>query len=43
MRNDYGVNLSDEEADRLGFSLLKLSRLAMTAMDRVEEKHSKVL
>lgn len=40
MRRDYGVNLSDEEANRLGFSLLKLSRLAMTALNQAEEKYS---
>lgn len=31
MKKDYGVLLSDSEADEFGLSLLRLTRLAMTA------------
>ncbi len=39
IKNDYKVDLSDEDANRLGFSLLKLSKSALTALDVVEDKH----
>ena len=38
-KKDYGYDLSNEEANQFGFSLLKLSRLVMTALSRAEEKH----
>lgn len=31
IKQDYGVDLSDEDANSIGFSLLKLSRLVITA------------
>lgn len=39
IKNDYGANLSDEDANLLGTSLLKLSSLAMSALNRAEDKH----
>jgi hypothetical protein len=38
IRCDYGVDLNDENANQLGCSLLKLSRLALSAVDKAEEK-----
>ena len=40
VQQDYGVVLSDEEAEAFGFSLLKITRLAMVAFSRAEEKRS---
>ena len=40
IQQDYGVGLSDEEAEQLGFSLLKITRLAIGAFNRAEEKRS---
>ena len=37
---DYQVDLNDEEAQKLGLSLLKITRLALTAFNRAEDKHS---
>jgi hypothetical protein len=42
IQRDYGVDLADEDANQLGSSLLKLSRLAITARDRIEQKCSMV-
>ncbi len=42
IQNDYGVVLSNENANRFGTSLLKLSRLATTAVDKAEEYISMV-
>ncbi|MDP8258816.1 MAG: hypothetical protein P9L90_05295 [Candidatus Aadella gelida] len=38
IKNDYGVLLNDDEATELGSSLLKLTRLALTALARADEK-----
>ena len=38
VRQDYRVDLSDEEAEQLGLSLLKITRLAMTAFNRAEDR-----
>jgi len=40
VEQDYGVVLSDTEAEQFGFSLLKITRLAMNAFNRGEENHS---
>jgi len=34
IKNDYGVELTDEDTNRLGSSLLKLSRLASIALNK---------
>ena len=38
IKNDYGVLLNDDQAQELGISLLKLTRLALTALARADEK-----
>ncbi len=38
IQRDYGVDLADEDANQLGSSLLKLSRLAVAALDKAGEK-----
>ncbi len=38
IQQDYGLVLSDTEAERFGSSLLRVARLAMGAFDRAEEK-----
>jgi len=38
IQQEYGTVLNDEEAKKLGFSLLKITRLAMTAFNRAEDK-----
>ncbi len=40
IQRDYGVVLNDEEAEKFGLSLLKITRLAMTAFNRTEDKHA---
>lgn len=40
IQQDYGVTLGNDEANQLGFSMLKITRLAMGVFDRVEEKRS---
>ncbi len=35
---DYHVNLSDEELESFGLSLLKITRLAMTAFNQAEDR-----
>jgi hypothetical protein len=42
MHQDYGVELSDEQANELGYSLLRLTRTASMAFTRAEEKNSSV-
>lgn len=37
MRRDYGVSIPNDQANELGVSLLRLARLARTALARVEE------
>lgn len=39
---DYGVELSDEQANELGYSLLRLTRITGVAFARAEEKNSSV-
>jgi len=43
VQQDYGIALNDEEINQLGFSLLKITRLAMGAFNRSEEKIAKQL
>lgn len=38
MLRDYGVHLTDEEAQGLGVSLLRVSKLASVALARADEK-----
>jgi hypothetical protein len=38
VRQDYRVDLSDEEVEQLGLSLLKITRLAMVAFNRAEDR-----
>ena len=40
IHQDYGVELSDEQANELGYSLLRLTKLAIVALARAEEKNS---
>ena len=42
IHQDYGVELSDEKANELGYSLLRLTKLAIVALARAEEKNSSV-
>ena len=44
VEKDYGVLLSDEEAQEFGISILKLTRLGLTAIARADEaKNSSVV
>jgi len=38
IRKDYGQKISKEQASELGISLLKLTRLALTALARKDKK-----
>jgi hypothetical protein len=38
VKRDYGILLSDEEANEFGSSLLRITRLAVTALARADEK-----
>jgi hypothetical protein len=40
MRRDYDLSIDENQADELGGSLLRLARLARTALARVEERVS---
>jgi hypothetical protein len=37
IKKDYGVELNDENANRLGSSLLKLSRLSINILNKSKE------
>jgi hypothetical protein len=37
IKKDYGKEISEEHADELGFRLLRLARLALTALARKEK------
>lgn len=37
MRRDYGASISNDQANELGVSLLRLARLARTALARGED------
>ena len=39
---DYGVELSDEQVNELGYSLLRLTKLAVVALARANEKNSSI-
>lgn len=39
MFRDYGATLTDEEAQGLGLSLLRISKLASVALARADEKN----
>jgi hypothetical protein len=41
IKRDYGQTLSEEEANELGTSLLRLTKLALTAQARALEKVEK--
>lgn len=41
IKRDYGQILSEEDANELGISLLRLTRLALTAQARTLEKAEK--
>ena len=41
IKRDYGQTLSEEEANELGTSLLRLTKLALTAQVRALEKAEK--
>lgn len=41
IKHDYGIDLTDEEANRFGFSLLRLSRFAITALYESDEKQNR--
>lgn len=43
MERDYKVTLTDEQAEELGVALLRLTRVALTALARDEDQKSKVL
>ncbi|MGH2508153.1 MAG: hypothetical protein ACREGH_04210 [Minisyncoccia bacterium] len=38
IERDYGIAISDTEADQFGLSMLKITRLATSAFNRAEEK-----
>ena len=40
MDRDYKVTLTDEQAEELGVALLRLTRVALTALAREEDKKS---
>jgi hypothetical protein len=40
VRRDYGFALSDDEAESFGLSLLRITRLAKGAFNRVEDNRS---
>jgi hypothetical protein len=42
MHRDYGVSIDENQANELGVSLLRLARLARTALARAEESASSV-
>jgi hypothetical protein len=42
IRQDYGVVISDEQANNLGSSLLHLTKLSVLALARADEKDSSV-
>lgn len=43
VEKDYGVLLSDDEAKKLGSSLLKLTRMSLAALARADEKNTLAL
>ena len=42
IKKDYDVLLNDEEINKLGISLLRLSKIASVAFARVDEKNSSI-
>jgi hypothetical protein len=42
IHRDYGVSISDEQAQELGNSLLRITRIAVAVLARVEENHSSI-
>ena len=42
IRRDYGSSITDEQADELGFSLLRLTRIALAALARASDQESLV-
>jgi hypothetical protein len=43
IQQDYALDLNNDDLNHLGFSLLKITRLAMGAFNRSEEKTTKQL
>ena len=43
IKHDYGVDLKNEELNRLGLSLLKLSRLAITVLNREKKSSNPIM
>ena len=41
VKKDYGAEISEEHADTLGMSLLRLARLALIALARKEKDEKK--
>jgi hypothetical protein len=39
IEKDYGIPINDDDAEELGCSLLKLTRLSITALARADEKN----
>ncbi len=42
INQDYGIDISDEQANELGSSLLSLTKLSVLALARADEKDSSV-
>jgi hypothetical protein len=42
INQDYGVDISDEQANDLGSSLLRLTKLSVLALARADEKDSSI-
>lgn len=41
LRKDYGQDVSDEDAEELGVSLLRLTRVSLQVLARKHEKETK--
>ena len=41
LKSDYGQNISTEQAEELGASLLRLTRVGLSALARKHEKEEK--
>lgn len=42
MHRDYGVSISDNQAEELGTALLRITRVAVAVLARAEERSSSV-
>jgi len=43
MGSDYKITITDEQAEEIGVALLRLTRVALTALAREEDKKSQLL